>query len=66
MILNNNSTQQINTLLIQLQNRITNSTNEFIKLNDKLNNKIDNKIDNLDSKISDLEKNNDLKIILQL
>ena len=62
MILNNNSTQQINTLLIQLQNRITNSTNEFIKLNDKLNNKIDNKIDNLDSKISDLEKNNDYDV----
>ena len=62
MILNNNSTQQINTLLIQLQNRITNSTNEFIKLNNKLNNKIDNKIDNLDSKISDLEKNNDYDV----
>ena len=62
MILNDNSTQQINTLLIQLQNRITNSTNEFIKLNDKLNNKIDNKIDNLDSKISDLEKNNDYDV----
>ena len=62
MILNDNSTQQINTLLIQLQNRITNLTNEFIKLNDKLNNKIDNKIDNLDSKISDLEKNNDYDV----
>lgn len=48
MILNNNSTQQINTLLIQLQNRITNLNNEFIKFN--------NKINNLDSKISDLEK----------
>lgn len=47
MILNDNSTQQINTLLIQLQNRITNLSNEFIKFN--------NKINNLDSKISDLE-----------
>ena len=48
MILNDNSTQQINTLVIQLQNRITNLTNESRKLN--------NNIDNLDSEISDLEK----------
>lgn len=48
MILNNNSTQQINTLVIQLQNRITNLNNEFRKLN--------NNIDDLNSEISDLEK----------
>ena len=48
MILNNNSTQQINTLVIQLQNKITNLTNEFRKLN--------NSIDDLNSEISDLEK----------
>ena len=48
MILNNNSTQQINTLVIQLQNRITNLTNESRKLN--------NNINDLDSEISDLEK----------
>ena len=48
MILNNNSTQQINTLVIQLQNKITNLTNEFRKLN--------NNINDLDSEISDLEK----------
>ena len=48
MILNNNSTQQINTLVIQLQNKITNLTNEFRKLN--------NNIDDLNSEISDLEK----------
>ena len=48
MILNDNSTQQINTLVIQLQNRITNLTNEFRKLN--------NNIDDLNSEISDLEK----------
>ena len=29
MILNDNSTQQINTLVIQLQNRITNLRNEL-------------------------------------
>ena len=48
MILNNNSTQQINTLVIQLQNKITNLTNEFRKLN--------NNIEDLNSEISDLEK----------
>ena len=48
MILNDNSTQQINTLVIQLQNKITNLTNEFRKLN--------NEIDDLNSEISDLEK----------
>lgn len=48
MILNDNSTQQINTLVIQLQNRITNLTNELKSLNKE--------IDDLDSKISDLEK----------
>ena len=48
MILNDNSTQQINTLVIQLQNKITNLTNEFRKLN--------NNIDDLNSEISDLEK----------
>ena len=48
MILNDNSTQQINTLVIQLRNKITNLTNEFIKLN--------NSIDDLGSEISDLEK----------
>lgn len=48
MILNDNSTQQINTLVIQLQNKITNLTNEFRKLN--------NNIDDLDREISDLEK----------
>ena len=48
MILNDNSTQQINTLVIQLQNKITNLTNEFRKLN--------NNINDLGSEISDLEK----------
>ena len=48
MILNDNSTQQINTLVIQLQNKITNLTNEFRKLN--------NDISDLNSEISDLEK----------
>ena len=48
MILNDNSTQQINTLVIQLQNKITNLTNEFRKLN--------NNINDLDSEISDLKK----------
>ena len=48
MILNDNSTQQINTLVIQLQNKITNLTNEFRKLN--------NNINDLDREISDLEK----------
>lgn len=48
MILNDNSTQQINTLVIQLQNRITNLNNESRKLN--------NKIDDLNSEISDLER----------
>lgn len=47
MILNDNSTQQINTLVIQLQNRITNLNNELKSLNKE--------ISNLDSKISDLE-----------
>ena len=47
MILNDNSTQQINTLVIQLQNRITNLNNELKSLNKE--------IDDLDSKISDLE-----------
>ena len=50
MILNDNSTQQINTLVIQLQNRITNLNNELKSLNKE--------IDDLDSKISDLEKRN--------
>ena len=36
MILNDNSTQQINTLVIQLQNKITNLTNEFRKLNNEI------------------------------
>lgn len=49
MILNDNSTQQINTLVIQLQNRITNLSNELKSLNKE--------IDDLDSKISDLERN---------
>lgn len=48
MILNDNSTQQINTLVIQLQNRITNLTNESRKLNKE--------ISDLDSEISDLER----------
>ena len=48
MILNDNSTQQINTLVIQLQNKITNLNNEFRKLN--------NNINDLNSEISDLEK----------
>ena len=48
MILNDNSTQQINTLVIQLRNKITNLTNEFRKLN--------NNISDLDSEISDLER----------
>ena len=48
MILNDNSTQQINTLVIQLRNKITNLNNEFRKLN--------NNIDDLNSEISDLEK----------
>ena len=48
MILNDNSTQQINTLVIQLQNKITNLTNEFRKLN--------NNINDLNSEISDLER----------
>ena len=47
MILNDNSTQQINTLVIQLQNKITNLNNELKSLNKE--------IDDLDSKISDLE-----------
>lgn len=47
MILNNNSTQQINTLVIQLQNKITNLNNELKSLNKE--------IDDLDTKISDLE-----------
>ncbi|MDY5646792.1 MAG: hypothetical protein SPF22_07315 [Candidatus Onthovivens sp.] len=47
MILNDNSTQQINTLVIQLQNRITNLTNESRKLNKE--------ISDLGSEISDLE-----------
>ena len=48
MILNDNSTQQINTLVIQLQNKITNLTNESRKLNKE--------ISDLNSEISDLEK----------
>ena len=55
MILNDNSTQQINTLVIQLQNKITNLNNEIRKLNNKLN----NDIDDLDNKISDLEIKDD-------
>ena len=47
MILNDNSTQQINTLVIQLQNKITNLSNELKSLNKEIN--------DLDSKISDLE-----------
>lgn len=48
MILNDNSTQQINTLVIQLQNRITNLNNEFRKLNTE--------ISDLNTEISDLER----------
>lgn len=48
MILNDNSTQQINTLVIQLQNRITNLNNELKSLNKE--------ISDLDSEISDLER----------
>lgn len=48
MILNDNSTQQINTLLIQLQNRITNLTNESRKFNKE--------ISDLDTEISDLKR----------
>ena len=71
MILNDNSTQQINTLVIQLQNRITNLNNELKSLNKEasdLNNKIsdleslnketsdlNNKISDLNTEISDLE-----------
>lgn len=40
MILNDNSTQQINTLVIQLQNRITNLNNEFNKKVSKINDEI--------------------------
>lgn len=47
MILNDNSTQQINTLVIQLQNKITNLTNESRKLNKE--------ISDLGSEISNLE-----------
>lgn len=45
MILNDNSTQQINTLVIQLQNRITNLNNEFNK-----------KVSEINDEISDLER----------
>ena len=71
MILNDNSTQQINTLVIQLQNRITNLNNELKSLNKEasnLNDKIsdleslnketsdlNNKISDLNTEISDLE-----------
>ena len=48
MILNDNSTQQINTLVIQLQNRITNLNNELKNLNKESS--------DLNSKISDLER----------
>lgn len=48
MILNDNSTQQINTLVIQLQNRITNLSNELKSLNKEIN--------NLDTEISDLKR----------
>ena len=48
MILNDNSTQQINTLAIQLQNRITNLNNELKSLNKETS--------DLNSKISDLER----------
>ena len=48
MILNNNSTQQINTLVIQLQNRITNLNNELKSLNKEAS--------YLNDKISDLER----------
>ena len=48
MILNDNSTQQINTLVIQLQNRITNLNNELKSLNKE--------ISDLDTEISDLER----------
>ena len=57
MILNDNSTQQINTLAIQLQNKITNLNNELSNDFRKLN----NNIDDLDSKISDLEKRDNLQ-----
>ena len=49
MILNDNSTQQINTLVIQLQNKITNLNNEIKKLNNKLNNDFEDSDDDYDS-----------------
>lgn len=55
MILNDNSTQQINTLVIQLQNRITNLTNEFNKKVSKINDEISD-LDTLKKEIADLVK----------
>ena len=57
MILNNNSTQQINTLVIQLQNRITNLNNELKSLNKEASD-LNSKISDLNNKISDLESLN--------
>lgn len=57
MILNDNSTQQINTLVIQLQNRITNLNNEFNKKASEINDKISD-LDTLKKEIADLAKNN--------
>lgn len=55
MILNDNSTQQINTLVIQLQNRITNLSNEFNKKVSEINNEISD-LDTLKKEIADLVK----------
>ena len=57
MILNDNSTQQINTLVIQLQNRITNLNNELKSLNKEASD-LNNRISDLNNKISDLESLN--------
>ena len=56
MILNDNSTQQINTLVIQLQNRITNLNNELNKKVSEINDKISD-LDTLKKEIADLVKN---------
>lgn len=55
MILNDNSTQQINTLVIQLQNRITNLNNELNKKVSEINDKISD-LDTLKKEIADLVK----------
>lgn len=55
MILNDNSTQQINTLVIQLQNRITNLSNELNKKVSEINDKISD-LDTLKKEIADLVK----------